>query len=66
MQRLEGGAGAALRLEGLGLRPGVRIIKKAGLLSRGPVVITIGNAEIAIGHGIAAKIIVREVTTGTQ
>lgn len=63
---LEGGIGAARRMEGLGLRLGVRVVKKAGLLSPGPVVVAIGKAEVAIGHGMAAKVIVRETVTGAS
>ena len=64
VERLEGGIGASRRLEGLGFRPGVRVIKKAGLLSRGPIVVAIGKAEIAMGCGMAAKVIVKETVAG--
>lgn len=55
---INGGGGMCKRLEELGIRIGSRIIKKSALIGCGPVITSIGNTEIAIGHGIATKIFV--------
>ncbi len=55
---ISGGRGMCSRLEALGIRIGSRIIKKSALLGFGPVIVLVGNTEIAIGHGMAARIFV--------
>jgi ferrous iron transport protein A len=56
--RIEGGTGVARRLEVLGLRPGKQIVKVSGHFWRGPITVKIGNAPIAIGYGMAGKVVV--------
>ena len=46
------------RLEAMGLQLGTRIIKVSGMFGRGPVTIKIGRAKVAIGYGMASKILV--------
>lgn len=46
------------KLDNLGIRKGVEIIKVSSQLAKGPVVVQIGNTQIAIGYGMAKKIIV--------
>lgn len=46
------------KLDNLGIRKGVEIIKVSSQPAKGPVVIQIGNTQIAIGYGMAKKIIV--------
>jgi len=55
---VEGGHGLVNRLNALGIRPGKRITKVSSMLMRGPVTIQLGNAQVAIGFGMANKIIV--------
>lgn len=55
---INGGIGMRTRLEALGIRVGSRIKKRSALVGAGPVIISVGNAEIAIGHGMASKIFV--------
>lgn len=55
---INGGIGMRTRLEALGIRVGSRIKKRSALIGSGPVIISVGNAEIAIGHGMASKIFV--------
>jgi len=55
---IEGGLNARRRLENMGVRIGKHVIKISG--ASGPVVIKIGNSQVAIGRGIASKIIVRK------
>ncbi len=57
-----GGHGVHRRLESLGVRVGKRIGKVSAMLMRGPVVVEIDNSRVAIGHGMASKIMV-EVET---
>ena len=56
---LEGGRGAMQRLTDMGLIPGerLRVLHNSGY---GPVIVLIKGAKVALGHGLAAKIIVEE------
>ena len=56
--QVQGGFGLVNRLSALGIRPGKKITKVSSMLMRGPVTIQTGNAQIAIGFGMANKIIV--------
>jgi len=56
---VEGGFGCVNRLNNLGIREGITIKKITGTLSRGPVVLNIGNSQIALGRGMASKIMVK-------
>ena len=55
---VHGGHGLVNRLGSLGIRPGKRITKVSSMLMRGPVTIQVGNAQMALGFGMANKIIV--------
>ncbi|MFC2072503.1 ferrous iron transport protein A [Chloroflexota bacterium] len=55
---IRGGRGITSRLSALGIRPRQRVIKIGSMFMRGPVTIQIGNAQIAIGFGMASRIIV--------
>ena len=46
------------RVMAMGLRPGCKITKTSGMFGHGPVTVTIGNSQLAIGYGMAKKIIV--------
>lgn len=59
--QIQGGHGLINRLNALGIRPGQKIIKTGSTLMRGPVTIKVGNAQVAIGFGMADKIIVELV-----
>lgn len=52
------GKQAALRLSSLGLRPGACIIKISSFALKGPVTVKVGSATLALGHGMAEKILV--------
>lgn len=54
---IQGGRGVIKRLESLGVRCGVRITKISSQLMRGPITIKVGNSQIALGYGMAKKII---------
>ena len=55
--QIQGGRGPINRLSALGIRPGRRVTKVSSMLMRGPVTIQLGNAQVAIGFGIANRII---------
>jgi ferrous iron transport protein A len=59
--QIQGGHGLISRLSALGIRPGQRITKVGSTFMRGPVTIKVGNAQVAIGFGMANKIIVELV-----
>ncbi|MBA7647965.1 hypothetical protein ES703_55744 [subsurface metagenome] len=56
--QIQGGFGLVNRLSALGIRPGKRITKVSSMLMRGPVTIQSGNTQVAVGFGMANKIIV--------
>ncbi len=53
---IEGGIGVQNKLEGLGIRPGVKVRKLSSQLFRGPVIILINGRQVALGNGLAKKI----------
>lgn len=53
-----GGRGMISRLDALGLRPSKRVRKVSAMLMWGPVVVEVDGFQIAIGYGIAARILV--------
>ena len=56
---LDGGLGARQRLTDMGLVPGeqLKILHNSGY---GPVTVLIKGAKVALGHGLAEKIVVEE------
>jgi ferrous iron transport protein A len=53
-----GGHGLILRLDALGIRPGKKVTKLSSTLFRGPVTLRVNNSRVAVGFGMARKIIV--------
>jgi len=56
--QIQGGRSLINRLSALGIRPSQRVTKVSSMFMRGPVTIQVGNAQVAIGFGIANRIIV--------
>ena len=56
--QIQGGHGLVNRLNALGIRLGKRITKVSSMLMRGPVTIQVDRAHVAIGFGMASRIIV--------
>jgi ferrous iron transport protein A len=56
--QIQGGQGMINRLGALGIRPGKRVTKVSSMFMRGPITIQVGNARIAVGFGMAKRIIV--------
>lgn len=46
------------RLEAMGLRPGRRVMKISGQFLRGPVTVSVGHTSMALGHGMAMRVMV--------
>ena len=55
---IHGGHGLIRRLESLGIRVGKKVTKVSSQFMRGPVTIRIGNSHVALGFGMAKKILV--------
>jgi len=53
-----GGHGLIRRLDALGIRPGKKVTKISSTLFHGPVTLRVDNAQVAVGFGMAKKIIV--------
>jgi ferrous iron transport protein A len=58
---IDGGYGLIRRLESLGIRVGKKVTKVSSQLMRGPITVRIDNYQVAIGFGMARKVIVRVV-----
>ncbi|MFH1640309.1 MAG: FeoA family protein [Chloroflexota bacterium] len=56
--QIQGGYGMVDRLSALGIRPGKRITKVGSMLMRGPVTVEVDRTQVAIGYGMASRIIV--------
>ena len=53
-----GGHGLIRRLDALGIRPGRKVTKLSSTLFRGPIILRVDNTQVAVGFGMARKIIV--------
>ena len=56
--QIQGGRGMVGRLEVLGIRIGRDLKKVSSQFMRGPVVLEVGNTQVAVGFGMAGKILV--------
>ena len=55
---IHGGHHFIRRLEGLGIRPGCKITKVSSMVFHGPSTVKIGRSQLAIGFGMANRVIV--------
>lgn len=55
---IRGGYGLIDRLNALGIMPGKRITKMSSMLGQGPVTIIVDRVQVAIGFGMAGRIMV--------
>ena len=56
--QVQGGAGLIRRLESMGVRPGKKITKVSAQFWRGPQIVKVDNSQVAIGFGMAGRILV--------
>jgi len=61
--QINGGHGMVNRLAALDIRPGRRITKLSSGFMRGPVTIEIDRTQVAIGFGMAKRILVEAEDT---
>ncbi|MDD5019881.1 MAG: FeoA family protein [Candidatus Omnitrophica bacterium] len=59
---LAGGKQVAHRLSMLGLRLGAHVVRLSTFALRGPVAVRVGHTTLALGHGMAEKVIVEIVS----
>ena len=52
------GHGMIERLGALGIRPGLRVTKVNSSFMRGPVTVRFGNTQVAVGFGMASRIVI--------
>jgi ferrous iron transport protein A len=53
-----GGPGLVRRLDALGIRPGKQVTKISSTLFHGPITLGVNSSRVAVGFGMARKIIV--------
>jgi len=58
---LQGGWGMQRHLSSLGIRPGKVLRKITNQPMGGPIMVEVERARVAIGRGMAARIIIRKV-----
>ena len=58
VMQIDGGIGMVSRLNALGIRPGKKITKVSSMMMRGPVTVQLGGTRLAIGFGMANRILV--------
>ena len=56
--KIQGGLGLIQHLESMGIRPGKKITKTSAQFWQGPQTVKVGNLQIAIGFGMARRILV--------
>ncbi|MBN2059785.1 MAG: ferrous iron transport protein A [Deltaproteobacteria bacterium] len=55
---IKGGFGFIARLNALGIMPGKKITKISSMIGQGPVTIEVDRVQLAIGFGMANRIMV--------
>ena len=58
---IQGGWGLLRKVDALGIRTGTEIVKVSSQLMRGPIIIRVGNTQVAIGFGMARRVIVEHI-----
>ncbi|MGM0442499.1 MAG: FeoA family protein [Elusimicrobiota bacterium] len=58
VSKIQGGFGLERNLENMGVRPGTKIKKVNKQFMSGPVIVQVGNTQVAMGHGMAKKVLV--------
>jgi len=58
VKEIQGGQGFVRKLQSMGVRPGKKIIKVSSHFWRGPQTVEVDNIQIAVGFGMAKRILV--------
>jgi len=61
IKQIKGGLGFQRRVATLGIRAGKKIQKVAEQPLRGPIVLEVDGCRVALGRGMAARVLVEEV-----
>jgi ferrous iron transport protein A len=59
--QIPSGYGIIKRLGALGIRPGLKVTKVNSSFMRGPVTVQFGNTQVAIGYGMANRIVIEPI-----
>ncbi|MEA1986726.1 MAG: FeoA family protein [Candidatus Marinimicrobia bacterium] len=59
--KMNGGSMFIKKAESLGIRVGSIVVKKTAQMMNGPITIQVGNTNIALGVGMAEKVIVEVI-----
>jgi ferrous iron transport protein A len=57
---INGGHGLVRRLESLGIRAGTKVTKVSSQLLRGPVTLRVNSFQVALGFGMARRVLVEK------
>jgi len=57
---IQGGWGLLKKLDALGIRIGTEVMKVSSQIMRGPVIVRVGNTQVAIGFGMATRVVVEQ------
>lgn len=55
---IEDGRGFKQKLQNLGIREGAVVKKESGAFTFGPIIVKAGSTQIALGRGMASRVIV--------
>lgn len=55
---IEDGRGFKQKLQNLGIREGAVVKKESGVFTFGPIIVKAGSTQIALGRGMASRVIV--------
>ena len=58
VRSIAGGTGIVRKLEAMGLRPGKVVTKVSSQFMAGPVTVTVDGRQVAMGRGIARRVMV--------
>jgi len=59
IKEIQGGESFTKKIQSMGIRPGKKIKKVSSHFWRGPQTVEVGSTRVAIGFGMAKKILVR-------
>ncbi len=63
---IEGGSGLVSKLDAMGIRIGKEVTKVSSQWMRGPVLLRQGNTQVAIGFGMAQRVLVETGNSGGE
>jgi ferrous iron transport protein A len=63
--KIDGGYGLVRRLDALGIRIGKKVTKVSAQWMKGPILVRQGNTQVALGFGMASKVLV-QITRNKQ